>query len=176
VIAGALTRRGWSREWESAGRRNGRHHSAGITAYNADVRRAEGWLTLTEAADQLHMSGITLRLAIERGEIEAKHPLANGSWVINRRPLEAPKAVRFAERYPGNVETPYWIFLVKASSLFQRHSQVGIMKGTRNGRRRFVMARCNEFFPEQNELGTAFPFHRTHPTFGVTIQVRTSCR
>ena len=72
------------------------HHD--IPPYNADRRRAEGWLTLTEAADQLQMSGITLRLAIERGEIEAEHPLANGPWVINRRALQTPKAVRFAEQ------------------------------------------------------------------------------
>ena len=99
VIAGALTRSGsvtgmgnrWTRERVTSLRS---HH--GIPPYNADRRRAEGWLTLTEAAEQLHMSGITLRLAIERGEIDAQHPLANGPWVINRRALETPKAVRFA--------------------------------------------------------------------------------
>jgi excisionase family DNA binding protein len=48
------------------------HH--GIPAYSADRRRAEGWLTLTEAADQLAVSGITIRLAIERGVIAAEHP------------------------------------------------------------------------------------------------------
>ena len=101
VIAGALTRSGlvtgmgnrWTRERVTSLRS---HHD--IPPYNADRRRAEGWLTLTEAADQLQMSGITLRLAIERGEIEAEHPLANGRWVINRRALETPKAVRFAEQ------------------------------------------------------------------------------
>ena len=101
VIAGALTRSGlvtgmgnrWTRERVTSLRS---HH--GIPTYNADRRRAEGWLTLTEAADQLQMSGITLRLAIERGQIEAEHPLANGPWVINRRALQTPKAVRFAEQ------------------------------------------------------------------------------
>jgi len=44
------------------------------------------------------MSGITLRLAIERGEIDAEHPLTNGPWVINRRALETPRAIRFAEQ------------------------------------------------------------------------------
>src|SRR4029434_685718 len=72
------------------------HH--GIPAYSDDRCKAEGWLTLTEAAHQLQVSGITLRLAIERGEIEAGHPLANGPWVINRRALETEKAVRFVER------------------------------------------------------------------------------
>jgi hypothetical protein len=101
VIAGALTRSGlvtgmgnrWTRERVTSLRS---HH--GIPPYNADRRRAEGWLTLTEAADQLHMSGITLRLAIERGEIDAEHPLTNGPWVINRRALETPRAIRFAEQ------------------------------------------------------------------------------
>jgi hypothetical protein len=101
VIAGALTRSGlvtgrgnrWTRERVTSLRS---HH--GIPSYSADRRRAEGWFTLTEAADHLHMSGITLRLAIERGEIDAEHPLANGPWVINRHALETQGAVRFAEQ------------------------------------------------------------------------------
>ena len=101
TIAGALSRSGlvtgmgnrWTRERVTSLRS---HH--GIPAYSADRRKAEGWLTLTEAADYLQMSGITLRLAIERGEVDAEHPLANGPWVINLRALETDKAVRFAER------------------------------------------------------------------------------
>jgi len=101
VIAGALTRSGlvtgrgnrWTRERVTSLRS---HH--GIPSYSADRRRVEGWCTLTEAADHLHMSGITLRLAIERGQIDAEHPLANGPWVINRDALETPEAVRFAEQ------------------------------------------------------------------------------
>ena len=72
------------------------HH--GIPAYSAERQSAEGWLTLTDAAGHLHISGITLRLAIERGEIEAEHPLANGPWVINRCALETEKAARLVER------------------------------------------------------------------------------
>jgi hypothetical protein len=101
MIAGTLTRSGlvtgmgnrWTRERVTSLRS---HH--GIPSYSADRRRVEGWLTLTEAADHLQMRGITLRLAIERGDIEAEHPLANGPWVINRRALETENAVRFAER------------------------------------------------------------------------------
>jgi len=110
VIAGALSRSGlvtgrgnrWTRERVTSLRS---YH--GIPAYSIDRRRAEGWLTLTEAAQQLHMSGITLRLAIERGDIEAEHPLANGPWVLNRRALETEKAVRFAERLRSQRRTPY---------------------------------------------------------------------
>jgi hypothetical protein len=77
-----------------------------IPSYSAERRKAEGWLTLTEAADHLQMSGITLRLAIQRGEIEAEHPLANGPWVINRRALETEKAVRLAERSRSQRRNP----------------------------------------------------------------------
>jgi hypothetical protein len=104
TIAGALTRSGlvtgmgnrWTRERVTSLRS---HH--GIASYSAERRRSEGWLTLTEAADQLQMSGITLRLAIERGEIEAEHPLASGPWVINRNALQTEKAVRFVQRLRG---------------------------------------------------------------------------
>jgi hypothetical protein len=108
TIAGVLTRSGlvtgmgnrWTRERVTSLRS---HH--GIPAYSADRQSAEGWLTLTEAAGHLHISGITLRLAIERGEIEAEHPLANGPWVINRCALETEKAARLVEgsrRQRGN--------------------------------------------------------------------------
>src|SRR6476469_3463801 len=104
TIAGALSRSGlltgmgnrWTRERVTSLRS---HH--GIPPYSAERRRAEGWLTLTEAADHLQMSGITLRLAIERGEIEAEHPLASGPWIINRRALETEQALQFAERIHG---------------------------------------------------------------------------
>src|SRR5215831_17016797 len=101
TIAGVLTRSGlvtgmgnrWTRERVTSLRS---HH--GIPAYSDDRCKAEGWLTLTEAAHQMQVSGLTLRLAIERGEIEAEHPLANGPWVIHRRALETEQAVRFVER------------------------------------------------------------------------------
>jgi DNA invertase Pin-like site-specific DNA recombinase len=86
TIAGALTRNGlltgmgnrWTRERVISLRS---HH--GIPCYSEDRRKAEGWLSLTEAAAHLSVSGLTLRLAIERGEIEAEHPLPDGpaSWV-----------------------------------------------------------------------------------------------
>src|SRR5215467_13009825 len=95
ALCGLVTGRGnrWTRERVTSLRS---YH--GIPAYSADRRRAEGWLTLTEAADHLQMSGVTLRLAIERGEIEAEHPLANGPWVVNRSALETATALQFAER------------------------------------------------------------------------------
>jgi hypothetical protein len=101
MIAGTLTRNGlltgmgnrWTRERVISLRS---HH--GIPCYCEDRRRAEGWLSLTEAAAHLGVSGITLRLSIERGEIEAEHPLPEGPWVLNRRALDTITAVQLVER------------------------------------------------------------------------------
>jgi len=101
MIAGTLTRNGlftgmgnrWTRERVVSLRS---HH--GIPCYSEERRHAEGWLTLTEAAAQLGVSGITLRLAIERGEIDAVHPLTAGPWILNRRALETIAAVQLVER------------------------------------------------------------------------------
>jgi hypothetical protein len=39
-------------------------------------------MNLTEAAKTLGVSPRTLRLAVERGEIEAEHPLDDGPWIL----------------------------------------------------------------------------------------------
>ena len=72
------------------------HH--GIPRYSEERRNAEGWLSLTEAAAHLCVTGITLRLAIERGEIEAEHPLPDGPWVLNRRALKTVASAQLVER------------------------------------------------------------------------------
>jgi hypothetical protein len=109
MIAGTLTRNGlltgmgnrWARERVVSLRS---HH--GIPCYSEERRHAEGWLTLTEAAAQLGVSGITLRLAIERGEIEAEHPLSAGPWVLNRRALDTVAAAQLVERIRTKRRTP----------------------------------------------------------------------
>lgn len=109
MIAGTLTRNGlltgmgnrWTRERVVSLRS---HH--GIPCYSEARRHAEGWLTLTEAATQLGVSGITLRLAIERGEIEAEHPLAAGPWILNRRALETAAAAQLVDRSRRQKRTP----------------------------------------------------------------------
>jgi DNA invertase Pin-like site-specific DNA recombinase len=101
LLAGALNRSGlrtghgnrWTRERVISLRS---HHQ--IPAYSISRREAEGWMNLTEAAEVLGVSGRTLRLAVERGEIEAEHPLADGPWVFNRRALETPAGARFVAR------------------------------------------------------------------------------
>jgi hypothetical protein len=57
--------------------------------------------SITPVANHRGVGGITLRLAIERGEIEAEHPLPDGPWVLNHRGLETGPALfgtNFASR------------------------------------------------------------------------------
>jgi hypothetical protein len=100
-IANVLNRNGlrtgrgnfWTRERVTALRS---HHE--IPVYSIDRRTREGWLNLTEAARLIGISARTLRLAVEHGEINADHPLADGPWIFNRNELQSEKAVRIAAR------------------------------------------------------------------------------
>jgi hypothetical protein len=51
-----------------------------------------------ESAHTLGVSPRTLRQAVERGENEAEHPLAEGPWVFNRRAMETEAAAHFLAR------------------------------------------------------------------------------
>lgn len=80
-----------------------------IPGYQAETRMAEGWMNLTEAARFLGISARTLRLAVERGDIEAEHPLAEGPWVFNQRALTTEAAARWVlhvHRRGGNPAIP----------------------------------------------------------------------
>src|SRR4030095_14506314 len=92
---GLLTGRGnrWTRERVTALRT---HHE--IPCYDRDRRESEGWMNLTEAAHRLDVSARTLRLAVERGEIQAEHPLAEGPWVFHRPVLETDAVSAFVAR------------------------------------------------------------------------------
>jgi DNA invertase Pin-like site-specific DNA recombinase len=69
-----------------------------IPVYQKDRCESEGWMNLTKASKYIGLSDKTLRLAIERGEIEAEHPVSRGPWVLNRRALETEAAARLVER------------------------------------------------------------------------------
>jgi DNA invertase Pin-like site-specific DNA recombinase len=109
LIAGTLNRNGlltgggnrWTRERVTALRS---HHK--IPCFCAERSAEEGWLNLTRAAAFLGVSPKTLRLAVERGEIEALHPLAEGPWIFNRRSLQTPAAAEFAERIRRGTQHP----------------------------------------------------------------------
>jgi len=72
-----------------------------IPCYDAKRSEAEGWMNLTTAAKYIGISDRTLRLAIDRGEIEAEHPVSRGPWVLNRRALQTEAAVGLVERVRG---------------------------------------------------------------------------
>ena len=112
LIASLLNRNGhrtgrgnwWTRERITSLRSH--HH---IPCYQPEIRAAEGWMNLTEAAQFLGISARTLRLAVERGTIEAQHPLAEGPWVFNRQALVTNAAVQLVEgarRRGGNHAVP----------------------------------------------------------------------
>jgi len=109
LIAGVLNRNGqltgrgnrWTRERVTALRS---HHR--IPCYEAEQRGNGPWMNLTEAAKHLGVSPRTLRLAVERGEIEAQHPLADGPWVFNRETLQTAAAATLIERVTGRNRQP----------------------------------------------------------------------
>lgn len=100
-IAGMLNRHGfktgrgnhWTRERVAALRS---HHQ--IPLYSGTKQEAEGWLNLTDAASVLGISPKTVRLAIERGEISAEHPLPDGPWILHRSTLETDAARALVRR------------------------------------------------------------------------------
>ena len=80
------------------------HHD--IACYDRDRRVSEGWMNLNEAARLVGISARTLRLAVERGEIEAAHPLPDGPWVFHRQALEAPAAAALVARVRARNHRP----------------------------------------------------------------------
>jgi len=101
VIAGYLNRNGlrtgkgnrWTREKVTSLR-----SKRGIAVYSVARRRAEGWMTLKEAAAELGLCEATLKRAAERGNVKALHPLPEGPWVLNRADLSSAGALEVVER------------------------------------------------------------------------------
>ncbi len=103
LIAGVLNRNGqltgrgnrWTRERVTALRS---HH--GIPCYKPHEQESRSWMNLTDAAALLGVSPRTLRLAIDRGDISADHPFADGPWLISRDALQG-KAAQGLKRRAG---------------------------------------------------------------------------
>ncbi len=109
LIAGVLNRNGLR---TGPGNRWTRERVTSLRSYNKipchcpDRQRAEGWMNLTQAAVFLGVSQKTLRSAVERGEIEAEHPLADGPWLFNRSALTSQAADQLVKRARRRTETP----------------------------------------------------------------------
>lgn len=108
LIAGILNRNGhltgrgnrWTRERVTALRS---HHRIPCCPRDEQPRP---WMNLTDAAMLLDVSPRTLRLAIDRGEIPADHPFADGPWVINRDVLEGESAQSLKRRVSLGARRP----------------------------------------------------------------------
>jgi DNA invertase Pin-like site-specific DNA recombinase len=109
LIAGLLNRNGlqtghgnrWTRERVTALRS---HHR--ISVFRAADDGVEPWLNLSDAARVLKIAPKTLRLAVEAGEIEARHPLSDGPWIFARAALAADAAKSIAERARSKARYP----------------------------------------------------------------------
>jgi DNA invertase Pin-like site-specific DNA recombinase len=106
VIAGILNRNGlktgngnrWTRERVTSMRSSHR-----IPVYRCAEDGVEPWLNLTQAAAVVGVSAKTLRIAAERGDIEAMHPLEDGPWLFRRTELAAPAVQQLLSRsQPGS--------------------------------------------------------------------------
>jgi DNA invertase Pin-like site-specific DNA recombinase len=109
VIAGILNRNKlvtghgnrWTRDRVTALRS---HHR--IPVYRRAPDGVEPWLNLTNAAALLGVSGKTLRIAAESGEIDAIHPLAEGPWLFSRSILDSSKGRAITERAKRSAKYP----------------------------------------------------------------------
>jgi hypothetical protein len=101
VIARTLNRNGlktghgnrWTRERVTALRSTYR-----IPVYREAADGVEPWLNLGGAAAIVGVAPRTLRLAVERGDIDAAHPLAVGPWIFSRADLDSAAARDLALR------------------------------------------------------------------------------
>ena len=113
AIAGVLNRNGlrtgrgnrWTRMRVTSLR-----NTNGIAVHCPQGQEAEGWMTLTAAAEFLGISTRTLRLAVEAGEIAGEHPLHDGPWILQRQALQteaAQRVVKRARRHTGDPTVPH---------------------------------------------------------------------
>jgi Recombinase len=110
---GHLTGRGnrWTRERVTALRS---HHR--IPCYKPDEQQS--WINLTDAAAYLDISPRTLRLAIDRGEVPADHPFAEGPWVISRQILDSNAAQTLKQHVHVRPRKPAILLSEKHLNLF----------------------------------------------------------
>ena len=100
VIAGVLNRNGlktgygnrWTRERVTSLRSSHR-----IPVFRNPPEGEELWLNLSQAAAVVGVAPRTLRLAAERRDVKAIHPLPDGPWVFSRPDLKGPTALKLAE-------------------------------------------------------------------------------
>ena len=108
-IAALLTRNGFKTSTDlrwTRTRLKGIRLSHGIAVFDPQRKQAEGWMTLSEAATHLDVSPLTVRRAVERGEVEALHPLSDGPWLLTRTDLDRPEVQAVFEAIRARRKTP----------------------------------------------------------------------
>jgi hypothetical protein len=83
---------GWTRERVTSLRSSYR-----ISVFRNPPEGEELWLNLSQAAAVVGVAPRTLRLAAERGDVKAIHPLPDGPWVFSRLDLSCSATLRLAE-------------------------------------------------------------------------------
>ena len=68
-----------------------------IPVYRDPSEGEDRWLNLSQAAAIVGVAPRTLRLAAERGDVKAIHPLPDGPWVFSHLDLSCSTALRLAE-------------------------------------------------------------------------------
>jgi len=81
-------------------------HGHGIPVHDPSRQAEEGWLNLGDAAKHVGVAPLTLRRAIERGEVPALHPVHRGPWVVRRQDLDQPSVIQLFERVRGRRHGP----------------------------------------------------------------------
>jgi DNA invertase Pin-like site-specific DNA recombinase len=72
-----------------------------IPQHTVQNQEAGGWMNLTQAARLVGVTPRTLRRAAERGDVDAKHPLADGPWVFERAILDVPDVLACFAHLPN---------------------------------------------------------------------------
>ena len=101
IIAGVLNRNGlltgrgnrWTRERVRSLRAKRR-----MPCYSEERQETEGWMNLTQASAHVELASVSLRRAVERGEVVAVHPMPDGPWVFQREHLDDPGVRRALQR------------------------------------------------------------------------------
>ena len=88
--AGLLTARGnrWSRELVASLR-----HTHNIPRHDPDRRRAEGWITMREAARRLDVAHQTVARAVKQNILPVIRPLPVGLWIFREADLRRPEVL-----------------------------------------------------------------------------------
>jgi hypothetical protein len=88
-------------------------------------------MNLTKAATFVGVSPRTLRLAVDRGEIEAEHPLSDGPWIFRKRVLESEAAIQFAQRPHCEIQQEYRY--PAEAAIASRHPRPGLVHHSDRG-------------------------------------------